>query len=113
MIVPDVRLFWLVGAGMLPCALIAAIFPGHWLFAGLAILVMLALPGLDVILSGKRLSAVQVSTPALLRYARGREGKFDITVNRRGNVPATVRIGLVLPEHFGSAGRFDRGAAGR
>jgi uncharacterized protein (DUF58 family) len=102
MIVPDVRLLWLVGAGVLPCALIAAIFPSHWPLAGAAVLTMLALALLDLVLSRKRLDAVQVSTPALLRYARGREGKFDITVVRNGKVPATVRIGLVLPEHLGA-----------
>ncbi len=94
-LVPASRLLWLFGLVVVPAATVAGAAPGWRGVVVPALLVVVLLAVFDAIFGWRRLAAVALDAPAMLRGAPGREMVLAVAV--RGLATAT-RAGLSLPD---------------
>jgi uncharacterized protein (DUF58 family) len=102
MIVPSSRLLLGVAIAAVPLAGLAGAAPEAAPFAAGALGLLVAAAAADAVLASRSLSGVQVSLPALVRLAQGRDGALDVRILRSGFRPRRLRLALALPEGIGS-----------
>jgi len=104
MIVPSPRLIRLSAALLLSAGLAAALWPGA-VYAVLAVVLLYALfAAFDALLAPRRLAAVTVTVPEVLRLSRGREGVLPLTLQRAsGRGTGAGRLAITAPDSFSNA----------
>jgi uncharacterized protein (DUF58 family) len=95
-LVPGFRLLLLVGAVIMPAALLAAV-PG-WQFLSYALIAAAVLTAIvDAILSPRRLSHITVRSDAIVRMWKDRETSIDLIIRNESQTKTVLRIGLLFP----------------
>lgn len=100
MIVPQSRLLFWIGAGVVPVATVATAVPA---LAGLALLVLAAFAlavVLDAALGYGSLDGIGVDLPEVLRLTKDREGVVELRIHNATRKPRDVRLGLPWPREI-------------
>ncbi len=106
-IVPGFQLLLLVGAVIVPAALIAVV-PGWQLLSYLLIGAAALAAIVDALLAPRRLRHISVSTDALVRMWKDREGTVNIGIRNEGLQETALRIGLLFPPEIVAPGDEQR-----
>ncbi len=98
MIVPQARLLWWVGLVAVPCAGAAAAVGGPTRVMALIVIGTLVVAALlDAVWGYGSLDGIGVELPAVVRFAKDREGELDVRVHNPGHQRRVVRLGLPFP----------------
>ncbi len=112
MIVPGNRLIVLAMAVVIPCGLLAALYP-EALPPLLGLLLVAALiAAIDAARAPAGLAGVAVSLPETARMAKGREGAFQVTLENASGRAVPLRVGMSLSPLLGQETETLRTVAG-
>ena len=103
MIVPSNRLILLTAVLVVPCGLLAALFPAALPGLLCAIAAFALLAAIDAVRASESLARVTAALPELARLTKGRQGSFQIRVSNSAPRPVPLRIGIALPPALDSA----------
>ena len=111
MTVPSTRLIWLAAAVVVPAATAAGMLSG-WAAAADAILGTYAIiAALDAALGLRRVSRLQVRTPAVIRLTKDVDSTVPLVLENRSGESISVRLAVVMPAGIASAKRIEQIAA--
>src|SRR5258708_2033262 len=95
-LVPSFRLLLVVGAVIVPAALIAVVPP--WQVLSYLLIVAVGLTAIvDAILAPRRLRHITVRADAIVRMWKDRETTIDLIIRNEGKKETVLRIGLLFP----------------
>jgi len=95
-LVPSFRLLLVVGAVIVPAALIAVVPP--WQVLSYFLIIAFGLTAIvDAILAPRRLRHITVRADAIVRMWKDRETTIDLIIRNEGQKEMALRIGLVFP----------------
>ncbi len=97
MLVPSPRLLLVSVVVALPLASLGGMFPNMTVACAAGLVLCAAVVAFDAVAALRRIAGVALSTPRFIRLTKDVAAGFPVTVEKRGEAPAALRLGINLP----------------
>src|SRR5689334_9598089 len=98
MMVPSQRLLWCAAAIALPAATLAGLSPSLFAAGAIVLVAFGVVCALDAAGGSRRIAALRVSTPAMLRFTKDVAAALPVTIENGATMPLIVRVAATLPQ---------------